>query len=85
MIIPTYIINLKSRTERKENVIKEFEGKKEFNITIVEAIVSKKTDKQAMRSILFFCIGYHFDKDDLFHQKSCLIKIKRIFSCSWPV
>lgn len=38
MIIPTYIINLKSRADRLENVQKEFEGRREFNVTIVEAI-----------------------------------------------
>lgn len=41
MKIPTFIINLKSRPERKEAVLKEFEGKPEFDITIVEAIEHK--------------------------------------------
>lgn len=38
MVIPTYIINLKSRPDRRENVLKEFESKSEFDITIVDAI-----------------------------------------------
>jgi GR25 family glycosyltransferase involved in LPS biosynthesis len=38
MLIPTYIINLKTRTERRENVLKEFENRHEFNVQIVEAI-----------------------------------------------
>lgn len=38
MPISTYIINLKSRTERKKNVLKEFNGRDEFNLTFVEPI-----------------------------------------------
>jgi hypothetical protein len=34
--IPTFIINLKKRTDRKANVLKEFAGRDEFNITIIE-------------------------------------------------
>lgn len=37
MAIPTYIINLKSRTERKIHSEKEFAGRNEFNISIVKA------------------------------------------------
>ena len=36
--IPTYVINLKKRTDRKENVLKEFAGRDEFTVHIVEAI-----------------------------------------------
>jgi GR25 family glycosyltransferase involved in LPS biosynthesis len=36
--IPTYIINLRSRPERKIAVLQEFEGKPEYDITLVEAI-----------------------------------------------
>lgn len=36
--IPTYVVNLKKRTERKENILKEFAGRDEFNVHIVEAI-----------------------------------------------
>jgi len=35
--IPTYIINLPERTERREHIQKQFEEKKEFDVTIVEA------------------------------------------------
>ncbi|HTN08417.1 hypothetical protein [Agriterribacter sp.] len=35
--IPTYIINLPERTERLEHIKKEFAGRKEFDLTIVEA------------------------------------------------
>lgn len=35
--IPTYIINLPSRTDRRESVGKEFEGRTEFDVHFVEA------------------------------------------------
>jgi len=35
--IPTYVINLKERQERKEHMIKEFAGRDEFKLNIVEA------------------------------------------------
>ncbi|NSL85854.1 hypothetical protein ECE50_003360 [Chitinophaga sp. Mgbs1] len=35
--IPTYIINLKKRTERKEHILLEFSGRAEFSPRIVEA------------------------------------------------
>lgn len=36
--IPTYVVNLKKRTERKENILKEFAGRDEFEVQVVEAI-----------------------------------------------
>ncbi len=36
--IPTYVINLKKRTDRKENLLKEFANRQEFKVHIVEAI-----------------------------------------------
>ncbi|MGN6439871.1 MAG: hypothetical protein ACTHMM_25315 [Agriterribacter sp.] len=37
LAIPTYIINLPERTERREHIIDQFNGKKEFDITIINA------------------------------------------------
>lgn len=37
VLIPTYVINLKDRTERLQHIEKEFEEKKEFDLNIVEA------------------------------------------------
>lgn len=37
--IPTYVVNLKSRTDRKEHIKKQFDNKKEFELHLVEAIV----------------------------------------------
>ncbi len=36
--IPAYIINLPERTERREHIINQFKGKKEFDVTIVHAV-----------------------------------------------
>jgi GR25 family glycosyltransferase involved in LPS biosynthesis len=36
--IPTFVINLKNRTDRKENILKEFAGRDEFAVTLVEPI-----------------------------------------------
>lgn len=35
--LPTFIINCKKRKERKAHIIKEFEGRNEFNVHIIEA------------------------------------------------
>ncbi len=35
--IPTYIINLKSRIDRRKHILKEFNGRKEFQINLVDA------------------------------------------------
>ena len=37
VFIPTYVINLKERTERLQHIIKQFDGKDEFDLTVVEA------------------------------------------------
>ena len=34
--IPTFVINLKNKTDRKEHILNEFSGRDEFNVTIVE-------------------------------------------------
>ncbi|HOZ84835.1 MAG TPA: hypothetical protein PK191_05055 [Niabella sp.] len=36
--LPTFIINLAARTERKEHIRKEFAGRCEFNVSIVDAV-----------------------------------------------
>jgi hypothetical protein len=40
-VIPTYVINLKERTERLSHIKKQFKGKDEFDLTIVEACEHK--------------------------------------------
>ena len=36
--IPTFVINLKSRSERKRHILGQFEGKPEFKVQVIEAI-----------------------------------------------
>lgn len=36
--IPTYVINLEKRRERKEHILNEFIDKPEFEVKVVEAI-----------------------------------------------
>ncbi|MDR6784087.1 hypothetical protein ABIE26_002524 [Pedobacter africanus] len=38
LCLPTYIINLKKRTERLTHVLNEFKDKEEFKITVIEAV-----------------------------------------------
>lgn len=40
--IPVYVINMKNRPERKEHIMREFEGRKEFNVNIIEACTHEK-------------------------------------------
>ncbi|THU40347.1 hypothetical protein FAM09_10795 [Niastella caeni] len=40
--IPTFVINLKKRIERREHILKEFNQREEFDVTIVEAQEHKK-------------------------------------------
>jgi hypothetical protein len=54
--IPTFIINLASRPERRSHILREFEGKSEFDITVVNAIQNEngllglwQTIKQILR------------------------------------
>ncbi|AMP97397.1 hypothetical protein AY601_0441 [Pedobacter cryoconitis] len=37
MVIPTYIINLKDRTARREHIEKQFENRPEFDFSVIEA------------------------------------------------
>lgn len=39
--IPTYVINLSNRSDRKEGILKEFSGRDEFSVTIIEGIKDK--------------------------------------------
>lgn len=40
--IPVYVINMKDRTERKAHIMKEFENRKEFDVTVIEACTHEK-------------------------------------------
>lgn len=40
-LIPIYVINLRSRTDRKEHIIREFGTKSEFYLTFIDAVEHK--------------------------------------------
>ncbi len=39
--LPTYVVNLPARTDRREHIEREFSGRKEFQVHIVDACVSR--------------------------------------------
>lgn len=50
--IPTYIINLSSRPERKSHMQQEFAGREEFDVTFVEAVAHKNGRVGLWKSII---------------------------------
>ncbi len=50
--IPVYVLNIKNRTERRNHVMKKFEGRKEFDITIVKACTHEKRTIGLWNSII---------------------------------
>lgn len=49
--IPVYAINLREREDRRENLIKQFEGKDEFRLTITDAVKDKNGKLGLWKSI----------------------------------
>ena len=50
--IPVFIINLKEHSDRLKHVLNQFEGKKEFDIYIVERCNHKSGDMGLWQSIV---------------------------------
>lgn len=50
--IPTYIINLKERNDRREHILNEFKEKPEFDTTIIEAVKHKNGALGLWKSIV---------------------------------
>lgn len=55
--IPTFIINLKIRTDRKNHILEEFTNRAEFDVTILEAVENKNGAVGLWKSILK-CVEY---------------------------
>lgn len=51
MKIPTYIINLKKRTDRKEHILKQFENREEFDVNIIEACENQNGKEDLWKSL----------------------------------
>ncbi|MDR6159295.1 GR25 family glycosyltransferase involved in LPS biosynthesis [Chryseobacterium sp. SLBN-27] len=65
IIIPTYIINLKTRKDRLESIQKEFEGRKEFDVQIIEACEHRKGNIGLWKSILNIIRSAQSNDDDV--------------------
>ncbi|SJZ95570.1 hypothetical protein SAMN04488128_10228 [Chitinophaga eiseniae] len=61
--IPVYVINLEKRTDRKDNILKEFHGKNEFSLSIVTAFEHKQGTKGLWKTIQHI-ISHYAKKDD---------------------
>ncbi len=64
MKVPTFIINLKIRPERKENILKEFQNKEGFNVIIIEAIQNEIGALGLWQTIQHILRDLADDKDD---------------------
>lgn len=63
--IPTFIVNLKHRTDRKEHVLNEFSGRDEFNVTVVEPQKDESAPLSLWKTIIYI-IENMVNKDDEF-------------------
>lgn len=63
--IPTYVINLRERTDRYEHITNEFKGRSEFDLTIVEACCDQNGRKGLWRSICSIISKAKADKNDV--------------------
>lgn len=63
--IPVYVINLPERRDRKAHILKEFENKPEFNVTITEACTHKKGTIGLWNSIVKIIKKAKENKDDV--------------------
>ncbi|MDB5122406.1 MAG: hypothetical protein JWP94_535 [Mucilaginibacter sp.] len=63
--LPVFVVNLKKRFDRKENILKEFEGKSEFALTFVEPLKNKNPALSLWMTIKYIVKNHVSDADDL--------------------
>lgn len=63
--IPVYVINMKDRIDRKNHILKEFEGKKEFEVTIIEACTHENGSIGLWNSIIKVIHQAQKNEDDI--------------------
>lgn len=63
-IIPVYAANLKTRIDRKENIILQFENKKEFCLNVIPAIDKYKTGAFGLWKTIQHIIKYEINKKE---------------------
>ena len=64
MPIPVFVPNLKRRTDRKESIMREFEGRQEFSLHVVEAIEHKIGAIGLWQTIVQILQQFVSDEDD---------------------
>ncbi len=64
MPIPVFVPNLKRRTDRKESIMREFEGRQEFSLHVVEAIEHQVGAIGLWQTILQILQHFVSDEDD---------------------
>jgi len=62
--IPTFIINLKSRPDRKEHILNEFAGRDEFAIQVIEPIAHQHAVVSLWNTIRYVVLNAIARKDD---------------------
>lgn len=63
--IPTYVINLRERTDRYEHITNEFKGRSEFDLTIIEASYNTDGRKGLWDSICRIISKAKSDREDV--------------------
>jgi hypothetical protein len=64
--IPTFVINLKNRTDRKAHILSEFSGRDEFKVTIIEPQKDEKPTISLWKTIKYIIENLVGVKDDFF-------------------
>jgi hypothetical protein len=64
--IPTFVINLKNRTDRKEHILNEFSGRDEFNVAIIEPQKDENPVLSLWQTIKHIIENMIDDKDEFF-------------------
>jgi hypothetical protein len=85
--ISTFVINLKNRTDRKENILNEFLGRDEFSVTIVEPQKDENPALSLWRTIKYIIENKICKEDEFFllceddHQFTEHYQKEELFTC----
>lgn len=62
--IPTFVVNLRRRTDRKKSILKEFAGRTEFAVNIIEPIKHEKPNVSLWNTVRYIIEHKVTDNDD---------------------
>lgn len=85
--LPTFIINLKKRTDRKRHIIREFEGRHEFFYKIIEPVVDENAAVSLWNTIRLLIQNAIINHDEMVmiceddHQFTPHYSKKLLFKC----